>query len=136
MMGSCWWSRRHSRVENLRRADLDPPYRMHVTSRRKFLYELIHPETTNGSNQHTRVRNNCEPSIPDRFTSTTAKVTGRSERSVQLDAQIGKEIGADILKTAGTSLGTVTELKALAEIKDVGQRADLIAAGAYLSRPD
>ena len=104
---------------------------MQVTARRKFLYGILHPETEHGGDRKSS-RNKCDLTAPpaDRFTKATAKATGRAERSIQLDAQIGKELGADILKTAGTSLGTVTELKALAEIKDGKQRADLIARAA------
>ena len=124
--------------ENLRRSDLDPPYRMHVTARRKFLYGILHPETevgaTGGRGGKTKfdfaINAKSKTGPADRFTKATAKATGRAERSIQLDAQIGKELGADILKTAGTSLGTVTELKALAEIKDGKRRADLIARAA------
>ncbi|EFG8200153.1 hypothetical protein BMB17_005397, partial [Escherichia coli] len=54
-----------------------------VTARRKVLYEVLFPETANGANQHTRVRNNCEGSEPERFTKATADATGRSEREEQ-----------------------------------------------------
>jgi hypothetical protein len=59
------------------------------TARRKQAYEALHPETVNGQNQHTRVRQVGEPSPEppaDRFTADTAAKTGQSERKVQRDA--------------------------------------------------
>ena len=51
------------------------------TARRKRLYVLLHPETALGENQHTRVRQNGEPS-PKRFTEDTAEKTGRAEPGI------------------------------------------------------
>ena len=74
------------------RADLTPAQAAWNTQRRKDLYEMLHPETVNGVNQHTRVRQFGEPSS-DRFTAETAERTGRSERAVQRDAERGKKLG-------------------------------------------
>lgn len=116
--------------ENLKRTDLDPPYRIYATSRRKELYELLHPEAVNGGDRRSSDRHNGELK-PDRFTKATAKATGRAERSIQRDAQIGKTLGKETLKTSGTSLGNVTELEALAN-KDMpaSVRDDLISRAA------
>jgi hypothetical protein len=45
--------------------------------RRKQIYETLHPETVNGENQHTRVRQIGEGSPADRF---TASIAGPSSR--------------------------------------------------------
>lgn len=81
-------------------ADLDPPYRFYVTTRRKMLYEILHPETVHGGdrgNQYTggKAASRQNGDLPDRFTAATAKATGRAERSIQRDAKIGKELGND-----------------------------------------
>jgi hypothetical protein len=48
----------------------------------------LHPETQNGENQHTRVRQLGEGSEPAaRFTADTAASTGKSERAIQRDAE-------------------------------------------------
>ena len=60
------------------------------TKRRKEAYEALHPETKNGENQHTRVRQVGEATSADRFTADTAAKTGQSERAVQRDAERGK----------------------------------------------
>lgn len=67
--------------ENLRGPRLTPSERALFTQRRKEAYEALHPETRNGTNQHSRLRQLGEPS--DRFTSDTASRTGQSERAVQ-----------------------------------------------------
>ena len=75
-------------------AGLSPAQEASQTSRRKELYEILQPETVNGSNQHSRVRQFGEAN--DRFTTDTAERTGRSERAVQRDAARGEALGADL----------------------------------------
>jgi hypothetical protein len=74
------------------------------TDRRKAIYETIHPETVNGENQHTRLRQNGEPS--NRFTSETAAMTGKSERSVQREGamKLGVRIEHDAAARRRTSV--------------------------------
>ena len=75
---------------NLCGAKLTASERAMFTARRKQAYEALHPETVNGQNQHTRVRQLGEPSpepAADRFTADTAAKTGQSERKVQRDAE-------------------------------------------------
>lgn len=76
--------------ENLIRAELSPALRAGQTARRKAIYEELHPETRNGINQHSSLRQDGEPSA--RFTVETAEATGRSERAVQRDAERGASI--------------------------------------------
>lgn len=65
----------------------------HLTAnRRKLAYEALHPETKNGENQHSRVRQVGEGSPADRFTADTAAKTGQSERKVQRAAERGEKV--------------------------------------------
>jgi hypothetical protein len=83
--------------ENLCRAEMSSAERAKQTVRRKEVYEALHPETRLGENQHTRVRKLCEPSDADRFTTSTALATDKSERVVQLDAERGRKVAPEVL---------------------------------------
>ncbi|RVN04071.1 ParB/RepB/Spo0J family partition protein [Sinorhizobium meliloti] len=113
--------------ENLRRKECTAAELSYQTARRKELYELLFPTTANGgdrrstSSQLLRSENEVE-----RFTLNTAKATGKSERAVQMAASIGKKLGKSALDLVGTSLDSITELDALAGIKDDAVRNDLI----------
>jgi N6-adenosine-specific RNA methylase IME4 len=125
--------------ENLIRNDLSPAERAASIARRKAIYELLHPETVLGQNQHTRVRQVDKPStdgvlpvgsaVPvtaDRFTRATSQLAGIGERTVQREARRGEVIGADALtKVARTSLDKGDELDALAKLPE-DRRAALI----------
>lgn len=69
-------------------------------ARRKEIYEALHPETKAESfhgNRHTGSRRQNGEGHNERFTSATAKATGRSERAVQRDAERGEKIAAPAL---------------------------------------
>lgn len=102
--------------ENLIRANLSPAEMALAVSRRKEIYEAIHPETKHGVNQHTErgVAENATP--PERFTKATADAIGKGERTVQLIAERGKKIGEDLHDVVGTSLDNVRDLDALAKM--------------------
>jgi ParB/RepB/Spo0J family partition protein len=106
--------------ENLIRAELTPVEQaMHIT-RRKELYEKLHPETKNGANQHTkRVAQVEQPSKA--FVINTARKTRKGRSTVQKAATRGKKVKvlADI---AGTSLDKGTELDALAKLSECEQK--------------
>ncbi|NNM75062.1 hypothetical protein [Enterovirga aerilata] len=53
---------------------------------------------------------------PERFTASTAKSTGRSERSIQRDAERGEKLGDTLQRIAGTSLDKGVEIDALAAL--------------------
>lgn len=98
--------------ENLCGSNLSPAERALFTRRRKEAYEALHPETKNGATGggHDQLRKVCEPA--PRFTADTAKRTGQSERTVQLDAARGASVPEPILtEVAGTDLdkGTVLD---------------------------
>ena len=78
--------------ENLCRAELTPSDRAQQTARRKAIYLELHPETAHGANlEGAGVANFATPDT-ERFTAATAKVTGQSERLVQLNAERGEKI--------------------------------------------
>jgi hypothetical protein len=102
--------------ENLKRDDLSKSERAAHIAVRKEIYERLHPETRVGATGR-KGRKICDNKTTDRFTKDTAAKTGRSERSVQLDAKRGKQ--KRIKETIGTSLDKGDELNALAEITEV-----------------
>lgn len=111
--------------ENLCRNDLTPAERATATTRRKAIYLVLHPETKNGTNQHTRgLAESANPG--ERFTRATAKSIGKSETTVKLDARRGEALGADADLVARTSLDKGEELDALARMSPA-KRAPLIA---------
>lgn len=99
--------------ENLVSNQLSASDRARFTKRRKDAYEALHPETKNGVNQHSSLRQVGEPSA-DRFTADTAAKTGQSERSIQRDAERGAKIAGTVLDLIkGTPLDTASYLDAL-----------------------
>lgn len=101
--------------ENLCRNELSPAERASQTARRKAIYVELHPETANGSNQHSSLRKVCEPS--DRFTANTAAATGQSERTVQLHAERGEKVIPEVIDMiTGTKLDTGTYLDKLKKL--------------------
>lgn len=100
--------------ENLCRSDLGPADRARQTARRKAIYEEIHPETRNGATGggHDQLRQVGE-AVP-RFSEDTAQASGKSERTVQRDAERGEKISPDALDLVrGTELDTGTYLDGL-----------------------
>lgn len=98
--------------ENLCRAELTPSDRARQTARRKDIYEALHPETRHGAN----LDGPSTAAIVEtpRFTEQTAKVTGQSERLVQLNAERGSKILDEVLDLIrGTKLDTGTYLDKL-----------------------
>lgn len=103
--------------ENIIRANLSPAQEASAISRRKEIYELMHPETKNGGDRVSdqfAVSANC--SKVERFTATTAKKTGKSERAIQEAASRGKHLGPDLKAVEGTSLDKAKELDALVKM--------------------
>lgn len=122
--------------ENLIRNELSPAERAIAISRRKVCYEALHPEAAHGGNRKSSrqlgdlIEPDRKPDDAERFTKTTADATGKSERSVQRDAQRGDEIGtAALTKVVNTSLDSGAELDALAKMP-AEQRTRLIERAA------
>ncbi|WP_296708997.1 hypothetical protein [Rhodoblastus sp.] len=88
--------------ENLIRCNLTPAQEAGAISRRKAIYEELHPETKRGGNfgpngQFVRT-------AEETFTSATADATGRTDRDVRRAAALGEALGDDLNDIAGTSL--------------------------------
>jgi ParB-like chromosome segregation protein Spo0J len=117
--------------ENLARNDLSPAERSAAVARRKEIYETLHPQTKHGAigKGHELPKGSARV---ERFSAATAAATGRSERAVQLDAQRGEALGAEVLaKVAHSSLDKGSELDALAKLPAADRAAlvDRAAAG-------
>jgi ParB family chromosome partitioning protein len=87
--------------ENLCRAELTVLEHSHATARRKDIYERLHPETKQGGDKKSpeaKAKNQTAESATRSFVSDTAAKTGRSERSVRVDAQIGAGIKPETAK--------------------------------------
>jgi N6-adenosine-specific RNA methylase IME4 len=79
--------------ENLIRNELDVLERGEHLLRRKEIHEALHPETKHGGDR-TQVADSatCSP----RFSQDAATKTGVSERSVQTDVQIARDLSPDV----------------------------------------
>jgi ParB/RepB/Spo0J family partition protein len=110
--------------ENLCRAELSAADRAQYTARRKAIYLEKHPETAHGANlEGAGVAKSATPETP-RFTADTAKKTGQSERVVQLHAERGEKVAADVLKRIkGTFLDNGVYLDGLKNLSHDDQRA-------------
>jgi uncharacterized ParB-like nuclease family protein len=108
--------------ENLVGPTLTKAERVLFTKRRKELYEQLHPETRPGGDRRSASsRKLCDK--VERFTADTAAQTGRSERSVQMDAARGEAIAEDVLSVVkGTDFDLGNNLDALAKLPIEQQR--------------
>jgi uncharacterized ParB-like nuclease family protein len=116
--------------ENLIRAELTPAEQaMHIT-RRKELYEKLHPETRHGGDR----RSTSQKENLKTFVINTARKTRRGRSTVAKAATRGKKVKvlADI---AGTSLDKGTELDALGKLSEAEQKklAERAKAGENVS---
>lgn len=123
--------------ENLMRAELSPADRARETSRRKEIYEQIHPETRHGHGPKES-RKVCDSST-ERFTKDTSGKVGRSERLVQLDAERGEKISERALAlVAGTHLDRgnfLDKIKKLGPQEQEARIARELAAGPAPRKP-
>lgn len=104
--------------ENLCGSNLSPAEVAMFTAKRKAAYLALHPETANGTNQHSRVRQVGEgSSTAPRFTEATAAATGASERDIQRNASRGEHIDSNVLSIVkGTKLDTGVYLDKLKKV--------------------
>jgi ParB/RepB/Spo0J family partition protein len=122
--------------ENLIRENLTAAQMASAISRRKEIYETLHPETRAGVagavGRHGAVANLATAeNMAERFTKATADATGTPERSVQRAANRGERIGVgDLAKIAGTSLDKGVELDALAKLSPEDREALIAKAEA------
>lgn len=112
--------------ENLVRRELSDAERAYQTSRRKEIYEALHPETAHGMIGNGREKSRHGGDSTPRFSASTAASTGRSERSVQRDAQRGEALGPTLNRIIGTSLDKPVEIDALAALPHQ-EREEIVA---------
>ena len=79
---------------------------MHIAERKR-IYEKIHgpAKAVGGRARHANEENSANEkfSLAGSFTADTAAKTGRTQRSVQMEAKRGEDIGAaDLSKVVGT----------------------------------
>ena len=97
---------------NLCRNELSPAERAVQTARRKAIYLQLYPETAAGVAQaagmNRSVGNNVDENFAPTFTEATAKATRQSERIVQLNAERGTKVIAEVIDMiTGTKLDRV-----------------------------
>ena len=119
--------------ENLVRRELSDAERAYQTARRKEIYEALHPETrmggapgAPGGGKRKREGRQFGDDAPDRFSASTSKATGRSERTIQREAERGEKLGPILNRIAGTSLDKGVEIDALADLP-IQEREDIVA---------
>lgn len=103
--------------ENLCRAELSPADRAKQTARRKAIYLELHPETAQhvaGAHAANRAQGNASENFSPAFATETARVTGQTERTVQLHAERGEKVIPEVIDLiSGTKLDTGTYLDKL-----------------------
>lgn len=109
--------------ENLIRHDLNPLDRAVFLSKRKALYESLHPETKNGANGGKGGKTNENDTMS--FSKDTAERVGLDPRTIQRAVFIATRLhGAVKAKIAGTWLSkNQSELLTLAKLPQDEQRA-------------
>jgi hypothetical protein len=99
--------------ENLIRAELSPAERALHLAERKRIYEKLHPETKHGATGRGREKSRQVGDSNDRFTKDTAKITGKSERTIQRDVERANKVGVGVLADIkGTTLDKGDEIDA------------------------
>lgn len=102
--------------ENLCRAELSPADRASQTARRKAIYLELHPETA----QHVSGGMARQGAASDNlsFAAATADAIGKTERTVQRDAERGEKVCEPALALVrGTALDTETYLDRLKRVE-------------------
>ncbi len=123
--------------ENLCRNELSALERAEQISRRKVIYEGLHPETRAGHAwalaKHAKVLGNSANAVPA-FAEQTATATGKSMRTVQRDVQIAEGLTPEVrdLLRESPVADRVEDLVALAQLGDPAKQAAIakvIASG-------
>lgn len=111
--------------ENLVRHSLTAADECRQTARRKELYLLKHPETKSGGAPGRAGGGKAKNATSASFATDTAQTTGRSRRTVEVDAQIGQSIPDDVFEAIkDTPLAeSKKDLLAMARLSEDNQRA-------------
>ena len=119
--------------ENLYRAELSDAEIADVISRRKAIYERLHPETKQGGDRQSEEAKSKRQNVvltdgAPTFTEDTAAKTGKDKRTIERAARRGRELGPETLeRIKGTSLDKAVELDALAKLPPE-ERAPIVDA--------
>lgn len=120
--------------ENLFRSELSAADKAKQIYRRKEIYEVLHPETRHGAvgGGHDQSRKLCDSGDHvKRFSEETARITGQSERVVQLHAERGAKVIDEVVGLIrGTKLDTGSYLD---KIKNLPPNEQYTAAKRDLS---
>ncbi|MEK4035804.1 hypothetical protein WOC76_04420 [Methylocystis sp. IM3] len=100
--------------ENLMRSNYTPAQQAAAVSRRKAIYEELHPETRAGVSGGKARQKSASDNLS--FAEITAEATGKDRRTIERAAARGKALGDDIDGLEGTSLDKGYELDALAKM--------------------
>lgn len=125
--------------ENLLRNNLSPAERASAQSRKKAIWQILHPETKAGTSQAAgmnkarerggQVGHDVKEGAP-RYDEVASAATGQSERAIRREVQRGEALGEDVLaKVARTSLDNGEELDALAKLSP-DSRDEMVARAA------
>lgn len=116
--------------ENLARSELSPAeWTLHVV-RRNELHEAVHGSSkARGANAaNLSMGHNANAILADAFTMEAARITRRSQRTIQRTIAAGKTLGPDTLvRISGTSLDHPGEIGALSKLLPK-ERASLVEA--------
>jgi ParB family chromosome partitioning protein len=93
-------------------AGLNPAQESHALARRKAIYEELHPKTKHGGDRRSDQVANLS-TRNDRFTESTASMTGKDERSIRRAVARGEALGDDLNDIDGTSLDRGVEAAAI-----------------------
>jgi ParB/RepB/Spo0J family partition protein len=123
--------------ENLMQTALTPAERAKFTARRKEIYLVLNPDTAKGKAQgegkkrslseahgtERKVYAEIDNQTPKSFVEDTAEKTGRSKRSIELDAERAEKIAPDVMEEiSGTPLDQGTVLDGLKSLSHEEQR--------------
>ncbi len=122
--------------ENLCGTNLGAAERATLTTIRKQCYEFLHPETVHGGDRKSsrKVCDLLSSNDTKRFTTDTAEVTGKAERTIQLDVERGEKILPTVMaKISGTKIDTGAFLD---EVKELPGKKQMKFVVKHLNRKE
>jgi N6-adenosine-specific RNA methylase IME4/ParB-like chromosome segregation protein Spo0J len=103
--------------ENYCRNELSPCERSAAQTRRKKIYQGLHPETKAGGDRRSNAHVEHLKKAPTRYDQAAAEATGQSPQTIRREVHRGEVIGREALaKMVRTSLDKGDELDALATL--------------------
>jgi ParB family transcriptional regulator, chromosome partitioning protein len=90
--------------ENLIRNELSELEQALQLAERKEIYEALHPETKHGGDRKSKEKSKRHDVALKTFAEDTAKKTGKSKRTVERKARVGKKLKGVADKLKGTAI--------------------------------